>query len=244
MHFFAKLWYLCDSHGLPSCKACLVAIQVSYWCADFSLSVPRLFGLSLFKNSHTWRQTKVLSSFCFLVKISIVVPSLTYWSSFGGWKGFTLCASYLSVHICVLDVSHRHCREVVGDVFVCLCVCVAKEEPHDSMACPTSHLHLYLSFFVLHNCVIVSVPRQMCTDTVRSFWGGRKKMTVIWGHGLHSAENSYWSYRIGRVIGNYKVKRVSLFPGFLYSVWLSCCLICKLKVPAVLPESPKDECFI
>lgn len=124
MHFFAKLWYLCDSHGLPSCKACLVAIQVSYWCADFSLSVPRLFGLSLFKNSHTWRQTKVLSSFCFLVKISIVFPSLTYWSSFGGWKGFTLCASYLSVHICVLDVSHRHCREVVGDVFVCLCVCV------------------------------------------------------------------------------------------------------------------------
>lgn len=134
-------------------------------CCCFSniLSVP-VSLISFFKASHTWRQSKVLSSTS-CETFLVCLPACLGFCFFWGLQFCVVCICCLSTCITVLLCFHWFCKEQWANICLCLCV-------WDGTRCTstwnTCHFNFFFFFCLAHIChsASASVCHHPCSTKV------------------------------------------------------------------------------
>lgn len=159
--------FKCDSHGLPSCKACIMTIQEQYWCAVVSQTFS-LFPSLWFRSSRPRTpEGRARYSLLLLVKLFLFVylPVLVFFCFLSGLQFCVVCICCLSTCITVLLCFHWFCKEQWANICLCLCV-------WDGTRCTstwnTCHFNFFFFFCLAHIChsASASVCHHPCSTKV------------------------------------------------------------------------------
>lgn len=153
--------FKCDSHGLPSCKACIMTIQEQYWCAVVSQTFS-LFPSLWFRSSRPRTpEGRARYSLLLLVKLFLFVylPVLVF--VFFGACSFVLCAfaaCLRALPFCCASIGSVKNSE---QIYACVCVCEMEQgaRPHGILV-----ISIFFSFFASH--ISVTLPLLQCVITL------------------------------------------------------------------------------